>query len=78
MGNKASSQASSQGMQAYVNYRSKDKGKFMTAEQLLDTKNPNNQHVIMGDDDDGNDGDDGDNDGDNDGDDDGVKVLAYR
>jgi hypothetical protein len=53
-------------MQAYVNYRSKDKGKFMTAEQLLDTKNPNNQHDSI-------DGDCG-NDGDNDGDDDGGGV----
>jgi hypothetical protein len=36
-------------MQAYVDYRSKDKGKFVTAKQLLDTKNPNNQHVSIGD-----------------------------
>jgi len=86
MGNKlpsqASSQTSSQGMQAYVNYRSKDKGKFMTAEQLLDTKNPNNQHDSI-DGDCGNDGDnDGDcgNDGDNDGDDDdgGVEGLGLQ
>jgi hypothetical protein len=67
MGNKASIQASSQTssqacsrrIKEYVNYRSKDKGKFMTAEQLLDTENPYNQHVSIGDCDRGNDGDDG-------------------
>ncbi len=64
MGNKVSSQpssaASSKLMQGYVRYRIKDKGEFMTAEQLLATqlpKNQNNQHVSNGDGDRGNDGD---------------------
>jgi hypothetical protein len=68
MGNKVSSQPSSEAssklMQAYVHYRIKDKGKFMSAEQLLATqliKNKNNQHINNGDGDADDDGyDDGD------------------
>jgi hypothetical protein len=55
MGNKLSLLTSSKVMQAYVYYRIKDKGKFMSAEQLLATEfpySPNNQHVNNGDSDD--------------------------